>query len=77
MSKVVLYQHESLSSVARAVLQHYQRLGFLEVVPFDIPMTGGLFSDFFGKVVFCVDILCPSHYYLSHVGTFSSPGFLC
>ena len=51
VSKVVLYQHESLSSVARAVLQHYQKLGFLEVVPFDIPMTGELLSDFFRKVV--------------------------
>ena len=48
---MVLYQHESLSSVARAVLQHYQKLGFLEVVPFDIPMTGELLSDFFRKVV--------------------------
>ena len=77
MAKVVLYQHKSLSSVARAVLQHYQKLGFLEVVPFDIPMTGELLSDFFGKVVFCVDNLCPSHYYLSHVGMFSGPSFLC
>ena len=51
MAKVVLYQHKSLSSVARDVLHHYQKLGFLEVVPFDIQMTGELFSDFFGNVV--------------------------
>ena len=51
MSKVVLYQHKSLSSVARAVLHHYQKLGFLQVVPFDVPMTGELFSDPLGNVV--------------------------
>ena len=40
MSKTLMYQYGSLSTATAAVLRHYKKLGFLEVVPFDIPMTG-------------------------------------
>ena len=53
VSKVVLYRHKSLSTVARAVLLHYQKIGFVEVVPFDIPMTGEHCSDIY-VIVYCM-----------------------
>ena len=40
MSKTLMYQYGSLSTETAAVLRHYKKLGFLEVVPFDIPLTG-------------------------------------
>ena len=40
MSKVVMYQYGSLSTATAAVLHHYKKLQFLEVVPYDIPLIG-------------------------------------
>ena len=39
MSKILLYVY-SLSKRATDVLQYYQEIGFVNLIEFDIPLTG-------------------------------------